>query len=96
MAFSRTTKLAALHRQHHRCAICGTYIADLGQAGQSEHDYGEPAEAHHMQHRKLGGADFVDNCVVICRSCHYTAHEGGAFRGGQLTFQKSEFPHYNG
>src|SRR2546422_2669898 len=34
-------------------------------------------DSTHIQHVKVGGSDSVDNCVIICQSCHYSAHEGG-------------------
>jgi 5-methylcytosine-specific restriction endonuclease McrA len=83
-SFTNATKQAALERQKHRCAMCGERIAALGHAGQAEHRFGEGAHAHHMNHVKLGGARDVENCVILCWSCHYSAHEGGNYRRSEI------------
>ena len=82
--FSGTTQRLALSRQKYRCASCGTAITRLGNAGRMEHRYGEGAQAHHLRHVKLGGTDSVSNCVIVCWSCHYSAHEGGNYRFGTV------------
>ncbi|MCA9298458.1 MAG: HNH endonuclease [Phycisphaerales bacterium] len=78
--FTRTVQHLALFRQGHRCAMCGTPILELGEAGRASHRYGEIAEAHHIRHAKCGGGNNVQNCVIICWSCHHTAHYGGNYR----------------
>lgn len=45
--------------------------------GQSDHAFGETAEGHHVIPHKLGGPLTVDNCVILCKACHYSAHQGG-------------------
>ena len=67
----------ALQRQSYRCASCGTPIAAIGQAGSDRHRFGEGAHAHHVIPHKMGGPLTSSNCVVICRTCHYSAHQGG-------------------
>lgn len=94
--FSRATQELALVRQGHLCASCGTPIFGLGDAGRASHAYGEGAQAHHIRHVKFGGTDSVDNCVVICQSCHYSAHEGGNYRYGTVIGERSDFPYFNG
>ena len=94
--FSRATQQVALARQRYRCASCGTHISRLGDAGRMEHRYGEGAQAHHIQHVKLEGTDSVDNCVIICQSCHYSAHEGGNYRFGTVVGRESDYPHFRG
>jgi 5-methylcytosine-specific restriction endonuclease McrA len=94
--FSRSTQQAALERQKHRCASCGTLIAQLGNAGIARHRFGEGAQAHHIRHVKLGGTNSVSNCVIICLSCHYSAHEGGNFRFGMVGGGEQDYPHFYG
>jgi 5-methylcytosine-specific restriction endonuclease McrA len=94
--FSLRTMQEALGRQKHLCASCGTEIVQLGKAGRAAHRYGESAQAHHVQHVKLGGSNIVDNCVVLCWSCHYSVHEGGNYRHGTVVGQKNDFPHFYG
>jgi hypothetical protein len=69
----------ALSRQKHRCASCGTRISGLGLSGAEQHRFGESVEAHHVIPHKFGGPITVANCVIICRACHLSAHQGGRF-----------------
>jgi len=94
--FSRPTQQLALARQKHRCAACGTHIYHLGEAGRAEHRFGEGARAHHMRHVKFGGTDSLDNCVILCQSCHYSVHEGGNYRFGIVEGSQSDYPHFYG
>lgn len=94
--FSRRTQESALARQKGRCASCGTPISALGNAGRADHAYGEGAQAHHMMHVKRGGLGTVDNCVILCTSCHYGAHEGGSYRTGTVVSDASDYPHFRG
>jgi 5-methylcytosine-specific restriction endonuclease McrA len=94
--FSRATQLRALARQKHHCASCGTHISSLGESGRAAHPYGEGAQAHHIRHAKRGGSNALSNCVILCWSCHYCAHEGGNYRFGTVEGRKSDFPHFNG
>ncbi len=92
--FSRGTKLMALSRQGWKCALCGTQISLLGKGGRVTHKFGEGSQAHHVRHVKLGGSNMVENCVVICDSCHYSVHEGGNYRWGKVIGGRSDFPFY--
>jgi len=94
--FSRMTQQTALARQRSRCASCGTHISRLGNAGRAEHRYGEGAQAHHVRHVKLRGSDSAANCVILCWSCHYCAHEGGNYRYGTVSGARSHYPHLRG
>jgi 5-methylcytosine-specific restriction endonuclease McrA len=94
--FSRTTQQLALARQKCRCASCGTQISCLGESGRSVHQYGEGAQAHHIRHVKFGGSNIVDNCVILCQSCHYSAHEGGNYRFGTVVGSEKDYPHFHG
>ena len=94
--FSNATQLAALERQKNQCGSCGTEIHALGEPGRGKHAFGERAEAHHMLHVKAGGTDTLDNCVVLCQSCHYSAHEGGTYRYGTVQAERSDFPFFEG
>jgi 5-methylcytosine-specific restriction endonuclease McrA len=94
--FSETTKREALGRQRFRCGSCGLDISEPGNAGRSSHAFGEGAQAHHVRHVKLGGPASVENCVVLCQACHYTAHEGGNYRSGTVEGSAAEFPYFRG
>ena len=59
-------------------------IHDLGDAGKGRHAFGEGAQAHHVCPVKDGGTDVLANCVNLCASCHYSAHEGGNYRFGSI------------
>lgn len=93
--FSRTTQKLALARQKNRCASCGTIIFVLGNAAWEEHEYTEGVQAHHRKHVKLGGLATLDNCVILCQSCHYNAHEGD-YRSGTVVGRKIDFPYFRG
>ena len=67
-----------------------------GNAGAALHKFGETSHAHHIKHAKFGGDASVGNCVIICWSCHYSAHEGGNYRYGTVEADVSDFPYYNG
>jgi len=94
--FTRKTQESALLRQQNLCASCGTPILQIGDAGQAEHKFGESAQAHHIKHTKFGGTSQLDNCVVICQSCHYSVHEGGNYRFGTVVGTANDFPYYLG
>lgn len=92
--FSNLTKHAALERQSFKCASCGEEILALGESGQTNHRFGERADAHHMKHKKFGGTGEIDNCVVLCWSCHYSAHEGGNYKKGKVIGTDRDFPYF--
>jgi 5-methylcytosine-specific restriction endonuclease McrA len=94
--FPTGTKQQALLRQKNRCASCGARIFRLGNAAASSHKFGEGAQAHHVKHIKFGGTASLDNCVILCQSCHYSAHEGGNYRFGTVIGTRSDFPFFNG
>jgi 5-methylcytosine-specific restriction endonuclease McrA len=94
--FSLATKRLALARQKNRCGACGTLIYDLGRAGQAKHKFGEISHAHHIRHIKFGGTNTLENCVILCQACHYSAHEGGNYRSGAVVGRTKDFPHFNG
>lgn len=92
--FPRATQEMALSRQRYRCASCGTRITALGNAGRETHAYGEGAQAHHMQPIRLGGLASLDNCVILCQACHYTAHEGGNYGSGTVVSTEKDYPYF--
>jgi hypothetical protein len=94
--FDRDTQSAALVRQQGLCASCGTHIAGLGETGRAAHKYGEIAHAHHMLPVKSRGSCQLTNCVIICQSCHYSAHEGGNYRFGTVTSSADDYPFFEG
>jgi 5-methylcytosine-specific restriction endonuclease McrA len=76
-SFPEPIQRAALARQKHRCASCGSKIYDIGQRGRSRHQFGEGAQGHHVIAHTAGGPITVENCVIVCYpSCHYSAHAG--------------------
>jgi 5-methylcytosine-specific restriction endonuclease McrA len=75
--FPRPVQKQALKRQKGVCASCEAKIADVGEGGQASHPFGERAEGHHLIPNKMGGPISVENCVVLCRACHMSAHQGG-------------------
>lgn len=94
--FSKAAQKLALTRQKFQCASCGTPITDLSEKGREQHLFGEIAQAHHIIHIKFNGTNSVDNCVILCQSCHYSVHEGGNYRYGTVVGNKKDFPYFNG
>ncbi len=82
--FSHETMRAAFKRQNKYCASCGIRLWDLGREGEKWHRFGEYAEAHHVRPVKAGGTAEAANCVIVCRSCHISAHKGGAFADASM------------
>jgi hypothetical protein len=81
----------------------------IGEGGQASHEFGERAEGHHVIPHKMGGPISVENCVVLCRSCHLNAHQGGRWRDisiyadlARLSMPQriskiaASYPHYRG
>jgi 5-methylcytosine-specific restriction endonuclease McrA len=94
--FSEQTKFKALCRQNYRCASCGESIQSLKAVGRINHSYGEAAHAHHIRHVQQGGTNDPFNCVIICESCHYSAHEGGNYRSRAVWASQADFPYFDG
>lgn len=90
--FPGPLQMQALARQKFRCASCGTWIAAVGEAGQASHKFGERAEGHHVIPHKRGGPITVENCVVLCRACHLSAHQGGRWRDVSIYADIAKLP----
>jgi 5-methylcytosine-specific restriction endonuclease McrA len=93
--FSSATKQKALERQRSLCASCGTRIFGLDEVAREKHRFGEGARAHHIVHIKFGGTNQIENCVIVCDSCHYSIHEGGNYKHGTVIGTPEDFPHYH-
>jgi hypothetical protein len=78
--FPRHVQVTAWARQKSRCVMCGTHLVTIGAAGQAGHRFGERTEGLHVIPHQMGGPATVENCVVLCRSCHLSAHQGGRWR----------------
>jgi HNH endonuclease len=78
--FPASIQKQALARQKFHCASCRSVITDIGEAGRENHRFGERAEGHHLIPHKMGGPVTVENCVVLCRACHFNAHQAGRWR----------------
>jgi 5-methylcytosine-specific restriction endonuclease McrA len=70
----------ALKRQRGKCGSCGSPIFSVGTSGASAHKFGEGAEGHHVIPHQMGGPLTLENCVVLCKSCHYSVHRGGHWK----------------
>ena len=94
--FSQMTKIMALKRQKNKCGSCGTRIHGIYKIDAAHHKFGEHAEAHHIRHVQQGGTNAVFNCIIICKACHYSVHEGGNYRSKDILATQADFPHFNG
>jgi 5-methylcytosine-specific restriction endonuclease McrA len=73
--FRETTQRRALARQGFVCGSCGERIVDVGEKGRQHHSFKEGARGHHIiPHAKMHGPTTEANCVVLCESCHLSAH----------------------
>lgn len=93
--FVAETKRRALARQDFLCAMCGSLILPFGSTMVSV-AWGETSHAHHRKPIKSGGSGNVENCVIICESCHYIAHEGGNYRHGGEWGRIADFEYFYG
>ena len=55
-------KAACLNRDNYTCQCCKTKKGTL--------------HAHHIVYRSNGGADTLDNLIVLCEECHNKLHDG--------------------
>lgn len=108
VVFTTGMQQSALARQDFRCASCGTPVWGLGHSAREFHEFGEQAEAHHLIPHKKRGPNIVANCVIVCRSCHINAHQGGLWRdvsiyddlkmpmSEKIATVAKEYPYYGG
>lgn len=75
--FPAAVQREALVRQDFLCASCGSLILDIGNRTRDWNEMLEGVEAHHVIPHKKGGSVRAENCVILCRSCHLNAHQGG-------------------
>jgi 5-methylcytosine-specific restriction endonuclease McrA len=94
--FSRKTQELALLRQQNLCASCGLPLFVFDETDEKPRASLAGHHAHHIKHVKFGGTNHIDNCVVLCQSCHYSVHEGGNYRRGTVIGTPDDFPHYRG
>ena len=94
--FTRQIKLAALARQSHLCASCASLILPFAGRRLVSVAWGESAHAHHRKPMKLGGQGNIENCVILCESCHYSVHEGGNYLHGTDWGRIEDFPYFYG
>jgi len=87
--FSHTVIDQAYHRQRYRCAICGESLRKLWNW------YGEKSAAHHIRRVADGGSHTLDNCAILCETCHQQAHNWGNFRQ-PVEILRHEFEFING
>jgi 5-methylcytosine-specific restriction endonuclease McrA len=78
--FSPAVALQARLRQKGMCAHCGERLDDLEEHAHHvvPNQSGNPRNADHSW---LASSD---NCVVLCATCHYAAHEFGRYRHGAV------------
>ncbi|MGQ0484935.1 MAG: HNH endonuclease [Hyphomicrobiales bacterium] len=73
-------------------------LFDIGEGGLAWHVFGERADAHHIKHANAGGTGQLANCIILCRSCHYSVHGGGTFtvNSGTMQGRQSDYVCYDG
>ena len=94
--FATSTKMQDLARQNFQCASCGSLIVPFGGGKLESVAWGESAHAHHRRPIRCGGKATVHNCVILCESCHFSAHEGGNYAKGTVVGQVEDYPFFFG
>ena len=87
--FSRSIIDQAYLRQRYRCGMCGGSLQRLWN------DYGQDSFAHHIRRVADGGSHTLDNCVILCETCHQQAHNWGNYLQ-PLEILRHEFKYLNG
>ena len=93
---STNTKRKALARQDFLCGSCGSLILPFGAKKLVSVAWGESAHAHHRKPVRMGGGVTLANCVILCESCHYSAHEGGRYSKGTVWGRITDFEYFYG
>ena len=94
--FSNQIKMQALSRQEFLCGSCGDLIVPFSRNELVSVAWDETAHAHHRKPIKMGGGGNVENCVILCETCHYSAHEGGSYAHGTVWGRIKDFPYFYG
>jgi 5-methylcytosine-specific restriction endonuclease McrA len=94
--FTTQIKMQALERQDFLCGSCGLLIVPFGGSKMTSVAWGESAHAHHRKPVRMGGGGNIENCVILCESCHYNAHEGGRYVKGTAWGRISDFEYFYG
>lgn len=94
--FTWHVKLQALCRQDFLCASCASLIVPFSDRKLRSVAWGESAHAHHRRPMGDHGRGTVGNCVVICESCHYSAHFGGDYKNRKDWGRVGDFPYFHG
>jgi len=89
--FDDPVRVAAWNRQDKKCAACETALPRFGFIGHhvlpvQSLDY---TSAHGSTFRQV--VEFMtseDNCVAVCKDCHYHYHECGRNDGGAVADAK--------
>ena len=94
--FPNRIKLQALSRQDFLCGGCGCLIVPFGGRTLVSVAWGETAHAHHRRPIRSGGRGTLHNCVILCESCHYSAHEGGDYARGTVVGRPEDYLYFYG
>ena len=68
-SFPKRIRVQAFARAHGACEDCGRRLNE-----------GWQLDVHHEQPTSFGGADTIDNAVVVCLECHAARHEAWGMR----------------
>lgn len=65
LEFTKAIKRAAFRRAKGKCERCSAPVSD----GNTKYLY-EPPDYHHDKECTFGGDNTLENCVVLCKTCH--------------------------
>jgi HNH endonuclease len=90
--FTLQTKDKTFFRQWNLCAHCGRSLISLEDHA---HHVIPDQSGKDMIHSAESFLRTVDNCVILCSTCHYRVHENGKYRNGAVA-PGEYFPYSHG
>jgi len=76
--FNKDAKDSAYFRQWNKCAHCGVSLVDY--VDHAHHVV--PNQSGNLANSKHACLTEIDNCVMLCETCHIRVHQDGRFRTG--------------
>jgi 5-methylcytosine-specific restriction endonuclease McrA len=95
--FPKSIKFKAARRQKFHCGSCGILVdKNLSDGFTHAHHILPIKIAEKMEILDPEHIASVENCVILCWPCHYSAHEGGNYKAGTVFGETDDFPYFNG
>ena len=78
--FTDKVRNDAFFRQNARCAVCRYSLKDQEEFGH----HVIPDQSGDPEDKQDAFLRSVDNCVMLCHTCHYVVHDSGHYRVGSV------------